>query len=116
ASLLASSSVPMPSLRLVQAPVFHGYSMSFWIELLDRPSKQAVEEALASAQIEVREADLDPPSNIGVVGQGGVTVGAIELDRHNPRALWLWGVADNYRVRIDNAVAIVQDLPVERRG
>ena len=32
ASLLIASHAPMPSIRLIQAPVFHGYSASLWVE------------------------------------------------------------------------------------
>ena len=41
ATLLAASPqdapIPMPSLRLLQAPVFHGYSLSLWIQF-ERPA------------------------------------------------------------------------------
>jgi aspartate-semialdehyde dehydrogenase len=109
ATLLAGN-VPMPSLRLVQAPVFHGYSFSIWVEFETRPSAQAAGEAIASAQIDVRGADLEPPNNVGVAGQSGLAVGSIEPDRTNPRAMWLWAAADNYQVTTDNAVALVQSV------
>jgi len=37
ASLLATTGAPMPSLRLIQAPVFHGYSISAWVEFGENP-------------------------------------------------------------------------------
>lgn len=99
---------PMPSLRLIQAPVFHGYSISVWVEFESFPGVTPLEEALASAQIDVRDAQQEPPSNVGMAGEGGIAVGAIARDRNNPRAAWFWIAADNLRLAADNAVEIVQ--------
>ena len=46
--------VPLPSLRLVQAPVFHGYSMSVWVEFEAHPGVEALESSLSSPEIDVR--------------------------------------------------------------
>jgi aspartate-semialdehyde dehydrogenase len=89
---------PMPSVRLVQAPVFHGYSVSCWIEFASRPDIATITAALASEEIEVRGADLDPPSNVGVAGETGVQVGDLRADPNSARAIWLWAVADNLRL------------------
>src|SRR5258707_785668 len=63
ASLLSfdSNLPPMPSLRLIQAPVFHGYSLSVWIEFEHNPGVDALSQALATGPIEVREGDEEPP-------------------------------------------------------
>jgi aspartate-semialdehyde dehydrogenase len=111
ATLLGRQGVaPLPSIRLVQAPVFHGYSLSFWVEFAENPGTTAIAEALASADIEVRSADLEPPSNVGSVGQKGVTVGLIEQDRNAPKAVWMWAVADNFRIAVDNAIEIARPV------
>ena len=39
----------MPSLRLIQAPVFHGYSFSAWVEFVDAPDMEALESSLSIA-------------------------------------------------------------------
>jgi aspartate-semialdehyde dehydrogenase len=115
ASLVGGYGVPIPSLRLAQAPVFHGYSLSFWIEFESRPRPAELAEALASTQIEVREADLDPPTNVGAVGQEGIIAGLIEPDRNQPRAMWVWVAADNFRLLVDNAVEVARSLPMGNR-
>ncbi len=48
ASLLAASGAPMPSLRLMQAPVFHGYSISAWVEFEENPGMDSIFQALGS--------------------------------------------------------------------
>jgi aspartate-semialdehyde dehydrogenase len=114
ASLLAlpgdGEGAPMPSLRLVQAPVFHGYSFSAWVEFMDAPDMEALESSLSIDSIEVRGGDFEPPSNVGHAGQGGIAVGAITPDRNNPEAAWLWFVADNVRLAAENAVAVARQL------
>ncbi len=109
ATLLArAGAVPMPSLRLVQAPVFHGYSISLWVEFKSRHKLPALIKSLASEQIEIRAAGEEPPTNVGAGGQSGMTVGAIELDPNDPRAAWFWIVADNHRVLAENAVCLAR--------
>ena len=101
---------PMPSLRLVQAPVFHGYSFSAWVEFDGNPGVEAIESGLATGSIEVRGSEFEPPTNVGQAGQGGIAVGAIALDRNHPEACWFWLVADNLRLAAENAVALARQL------
>src|SRR4029079_2056405 len=55
--------VPMPSLRVIQAPVFHGHSISAWIEFEENPGVAALEKALSDSGLDVRRDD--PPTNAG---------------------------------------------------
>jgi aspartate-semialdehyde dehydrogenase len=110
ATLLMSGPAPMPSLRLAHAPVFHGYSMSVWAQFDGRPGIRPLAEALACAQIDVRREDQEAPSNVGVAGQSGFTVGAIESDRNDPQAAWFWIAADNLRVVAEDAAAVARQL------
>jgi len=101
---------PMPSIRLVNAPVFHGYSISLHVEFEDLPEREALASALSSPGIDVRDGDLEPPNNVGIAGQDGISVGAITLDRNNPDACWFWIVADNFRLLAENALAVARSL------
>lgn len=100
----------MPSIRVIQAPVFHGYSVSLWVEFEGDIGAQAVGESLASSQIEVRGATVDAPDNVGAAGQSGLIAGDIRIDPNNPRAAWLWVVADNLRLMADGAADVVSAL------
>jgi aspartate-semialdehyde dehydrogenase len=113
ATLLAGSGkpTPMPSMRVTQAPVFHGYSFSLWVEFDGaRPDLADLSDELEGADIDVRGADLDAPTNIGAAGQSGITAGLIEADRNHPRAVWIWAVADNFRLLVDNAIQVGKAL------
>jgi len=101
---------PMPSLRLIQAPVFHGYSFSAWIEFDTNPGVETLESTLSTESIDVRGGELEPPTNVGQAGQGGISVGAILPDRNNAEAVWFWLVADNLRLTAENAVAVAKEL------
>jgi aspartate-semialdehyde dehydrogenase len=109
ASLLAASGAPMPSLRLLQAPVFHGYSISAWIEFEEDPGIGSIFQALGSSNIDVRTKDHEPPTNVGVAGQGGIVVGSIAQDRNQPRAWWFWLAADNLQIAAENAGEVVRE-------
>ncbi|HVX65174.1 MAG TPA: Asd/ArgC dimerization domain-containing protein [Bryobacteraceae bacterium] len=111
ATLLAlNGTIPMPSLRLIQAPVFHGHSVSLRVEFDQNPGVLALEHGLAGAQIDVRGADLEPPNIVSIAGQSGIAVGAITADRNDPHAVWLWAVADNIRLQAENAVGVARAL------
>lgn len=106
--------VPIPSLRLIQAPVFHGYSVSIWVEFQEVISVQALGEKLASAQIEVRSETEEAPNAVGAAGQSGLIAGDIRADTNNARAAWLWVVGDNLRIIADAASDILAGLKEAR--
>lgn len=106
----AQNSIPMPSVRLVQAPVFHGYSISFWVEFESPVKAATVAEALASAQIEIRAEEEEPPTSVGATGQSGLIAGDIRIDDNNPRAVWIWAVGDNLRLIADGVVDLLNEI------
>ncbi len=108
--ILLAKAVPLPSIRLIQAPVFHAYSLSFWIEFGKDITVDELGHALASAQIAVREAKEEAPNSIAAAGQSGLIACDIRIDRTNPRAAWLWVVCDNLRMTADYAVTLVRSL------
>ena len=62
ASLLAGAgTVPMPSLRLVQAPVFHGYSISLWVEFETNVDVETIERGLASVKLTCAGKNMSHP-------------------------------------------------------
>jgi aspartate-semialdehyde dehydrogenase len=109
-SLQDERGIPMPSLRVVQAPVFHGYSFSFWIEFEDAPSLSELEDALNQDPLELRLGATDVPNNVGIAGQSGISIGALTSDRNCGNAIWLWAVADNLRLAAENATLIAAEV------
>jgi aspartate-semialdehyde dehydrogenase len=109
ATLLAlAGPLPMPSVRLIQAPVMHGYSISLWAELASPSAPDELRARLTCEGIDVYAPNLDPPDVVGFAGQSGMAVGAVEIDRNNSQAAWFWIVADNFRVTAENAAAVAR--------
>jgi aspartate-semialdehyde dehydrogenase len=102
--------VAMPSLRLIQAPVFHGHSFSFWIDFEDSPAASDLEDALNHDMFDVRTSDLEPPNNVGVAGESGIAVGAIAPDRNSASAFWIWAAIDNLRLAAETAALIAGEV------
>lgn len=102
------ASIPMPSIRLVQAPVFHGYSLSLWVEFESDVNAEDLSESLATAQIEVRSTDQEAPTNVGAAAQSGLAAGDIRVDRNNLRAAWIWIAMDNLRITAEAAAELLR--------
>lgn len=101
---------PLPSLRLLQAPVFHGLTASLWVEFAKPQDPSVIAQALSSPHIDYRGPDLDSPSNVAIAGQSGITVSNIEPDPIQPNAMWFWLAADNHRLIAQNAMLVAQEL------
>jgi aspartate-semialdehyde dehydrogenase len=112
ATLLAwsESAIPMPSLRLIQAPVFHGHSFSLWVEFEENPGAAEVEAVLAVEHIDVRDGASEPPTAVGMAGESGLAVGAVAVDHNAPEACWIWMTADNLRLQAENAMAVAREV------
>lgn len=104
------AAIPMPSVRLVQAPVFHGYSLSIWVELETAMTATTIAETLASAQIDVRGEGEEAPTSIGAIGQSGIMAGDIRIDENNPKAAWIWVVGDNLRLLADGVADLLAEI------
>lgn len=107
--------IAQPSIRLMQAPVFHGYALSLWVEFESDVEVSAVEEALASAQIEVRRTTDEPPTNAGAASQSGLIAGDIRIDRARKNAAWIWMTADNLRLVADSVADLLSSVAAVSR-
>ena len=110
----SAEAVPMPSLRLIQAPVFHAYSISAWVEFAREVNATELGEALASAQIEVRRAEEEAPHGVGATSQSGLIAGDIRVDRNDVRAAWFWIVGDNLRLTADGVADILGEIGTDQ--
>jgi aspartate-semialdehyde dehydrogenase len=106
ATLLAPKKIPLPSLRLIHAPVFHGYCFSVWVQFEKRPSLEALREVFTSEGVDLRTPNTEPPSNMAVAGHSGITVGEIAEDPGDARAAWFFVAGDNLRTTAENAVMV----------
>lgn len=110
---ITSDALPLPSLMLVQTPVFHGHTFSIYVELEQQPEKGKVQEALAGEHVSLTTAPEDSPSNVNAAGQGQILL-AVRPVADKPNAFWLWGAADNLKLAAITAVECAQALSMVR--
>jgi len=84
-------------LSIVQAPVFHTYSMMTYVELSREAALDELEALFSGSPVFARSAAGEPcpASSITVSGKDEIFVGRIKGEEENPRAFWFWLVADN---------------------
>jgi aspartate-semialdehyde dehydrogenase len=111
---IASPRVPIPSLMLVQAPVFHGHMFSVYIELEKKAAVGDFAQALAGAHVEIARAG-ESPSNVAAAGQDDILV-SLRRDVQRENAFWLWAAADNLRIQSVTAVESAQQAIELRKG
>jgi aspartate-semialdehyde dehydrogenase len=105
-TLLGPSGVPLPSLRVLHAPVFHGYVFSIYVRCLDRLEAGALGQVFAREGVDVRTSEHEPASNLGVAGQSGFTVSDITVDANHAEAAWFFVASDNLRVTAENGAMV----------
>lgn len=94
---LLDQRAPLPSLVLLQAPVFHAHTFSVYIELETKVSLGDFTQALAGEHVEIARAPEDSPSNVNVAGKDEILV-AVRRDQFHENAFWLWAAVDNLRL------------------
>jgi aspartate-semialdehyde dehydrogenase len=106
----------VPSLMLLQAPIFHGHAFSLYIELKQPIKAEALSTALAGDQVEISQGIEDSPNNVNAAGQEKIQV-AIRPDLVRNNGFWIWAAADNLRVLAVSAVECAESLiPGRPRG
>jgi aspartate-semialdehyde dehydrogenase len=98
----------MPSVRILQAPCMHGIAISLWIEFASAESAKSVAAAFAGDRFDLRDGTVEAPTMVGMAAQDGIGIGAIEQDRANEKACWLFAAADNYRLMAQEASAVAR--------
>src|SRR5258708_23298490 len=102
---LLDGHAPVPALMLLQAPVFHAYTFSIYIELEKSVSAGDLSQALAGEHVQVALAPEDSPSNVNVAGKDEILV-ALRRDssKENANGFWIWAAVDNLRLAAITAV------------
>ncbi len=102
--------VPAPAIQLLQAPVFHGYAFTAFVDFPGAPKLEALQAALESLGVRVAVDDSDSPSNVSVAGESQILLARMEAAPGTRTSCWLWGAADNLRLGAANAVSIAETL------
>lgn len=85
------------TLSIIQAPVFHSYSIMTYLELKKKTSIQPLENLFKkSPYFEfISPSPASPASCVTVAGKEKIFIGQIKREKSLPQSFWIWTVADN---------------------
>ncbi len=101
--------VSVPSLMLLQAPIFHGHAFSIYIETERSMKLDDLAAAVAGEHVEIAQGFEDSPSNVNAAGQEQIEV-VLRQDPEHANGVWLWAAADNLRIAAIAAVECAEGL------
>ncbi|HKH99961.1 MAG TPA: Asd/ArgC dimerization domain-containing protein [Candidatus Sulfotelmatobacter sp.] len=110
---IAGEDAPQPALQLLQAPIFHGYALSVFLETATPAGVQEFSQALAGDHVTLPAADEDAPSNVSSAGQADILL-SLKNDSVQPNGIWLWAAADNLRISAVTAVECAESMTATR--
>jgi len=110
---LAGNRLSVPSMLMLQAPVFHGHAFSVNLELEQPVELERIASALAGEHVSVIAQPEEAPNNVNAAGQGDILV-SLAPDSVNPNSFWLWATSDNLRVAASNAVEVAESMAAAR--
>jgi len=113
---IAGKDALQPSLRLVQAPIFHGHVFSIHLEMEQPVALAELSQALAGEHVTLTRQAEDSPSNVNAAGQGDILV-SLTRDENYENGAWIWAAVDNLRIAAATAVECAETMtPTRPRG
>ena len=103
----------MPSLLLLQAPIFHGHAFTLHIEMENPVEIENVSKALAGEHVTITGLAEESPSNVNAAGQADILL-SIQPDPNLASGLWLWAASDNLRIAASTAVECAENMAASR--
>ena len=110
---IAGDDVPVPSLLLLQAPIFHGHAMAVFLEMAGSLDIEKLTQVLHGDHVVIPSGEEEAPSNVSSAGQGNIQL-SIKVDPMQPNGVWLWAAADNLRISALTAVECAESMTATR--
>lgn len=104
---------PVPSLLLLQAPIFHSHAFAIHVELEQLADIEKITGALSGEHVHVTHGAEENPSNVNAAGQSDIQV-SIVPDSGQPNSFWLWASSDNLRIAGSTAVECAETMAATR--
>jgi aspartate-semialdehyde dehydrogenase len=108
AALSSSDAADSIALQLLQAPVFHGYTASVFVELSHAADAESIRAVMLGSEPAIFEEES--PSNESAAGKGEVLFSITPTISHPSNTFWLWIASDNLRLAARNATACALEL------
>lgn len=112
---ITPGSPSVPSVVLVQAPIFHAHALSLYIELEKNLSVGDFTQALSGPNVSIARLASEAPTNLRAAGQNEVLI-SVRRDAARENAFWVWAAADNLRVSALTATEGALTLATARKG
>lgn len=110
---IAGQGAPIPSLLVVQAPIFHGHAFAIHVEIGQVADLEGISKALTGDHVRVTHGAEDSPTNVNAAGQGDVQVSVVP-DVSQANGFWLWAASDNLRIAASTAVECAETMAATR--
>jgi len=110
---ISGGQVSVPSLLLLQAPIFHGYAFAIHLRTEQVVDVERLSQALAGDHINIAQPAEEAPSNVSVAGQGNILL-SVKPDPNDANGVWLWAAADNLRIAATTAVECAETMAATR--
>jgi aspartate-semialdehyde dehydrogenase len=110
---IAGERAPLPSLLVVQAPIFHGHAFAINLQFQGPAAIDPISSALAGEHVSLQPSSEESPTNVSAAGQGDILV-SVSPDSSDPNSLWLWATSDNLRVAASTAVEAAEGIAASR--
>jgi aspartate-semialdehyde dehydrogenase len=110
---ISGAEAPLPSVLLLQAPIFHGYALGVFVEMAESVALSELTQALTGDHVTIPGTEDDPPSNVSTAGQAEIQL-SIKRDANQANGFWLWAAADNLRIAALTAVECAESMIATR--
>lgn len=110
---IAAKDQTVPSLLLVQAPIFHGHAFAVHLEMEQAADLSVIAQALTGEHVTMVQRAEEAPSNVSAAGQGDILVSLLP-DTGREQGLWLWAASDNLRIAAATAVECAETMAATR--
>jgi aspartate-semialdehyde dehydrogenase len=110
---IAGDGAPLPSVLLLQAPIFHGHALAVFLEMGSPVDVESLTRALAGDHVAIPGAEEDSPSNVSAAGQADIQL-SLKADSVQPNGVWLWATTDNLRISALTAVECAESMTATR--
>jgi aspartate-semialdehyde dehydrogenase len=110
---IAGKDAPVPSLLMLQAPIFHGHALAVHVDLGQVADLESISQGLAGEHVTLTQGADDAPTNVNAAGQNDIQV-SVAADASQPNGFWLWAASDNLRVAAATAVECAESMAATR--
>src|SRR3984893_14451332 len=109
-SAAAGHSLVAPSVQVLHAPVFYGYTFLAMAELNSKQTKDALIEICRKTGFTLDSDASSPLGNLNASRDSAIHLALPEDDSAHPGTWWFWGAADNIRLSAATATKLAEKV------